>query len=204
MLNLELLTAAVVAVGDGRGFVVETQERLVRRLVVTAAHCLPKFPPSAAISFTEERTYPELIGALGEGPTIWAECLFVDPIGDIALLGPVDNQALAEEAFAYDELVEGVEPIRASKAREDEKAAYLLSLDCGWQPCEVLSSGGPLWLRGAWFGIRGGMSGSPIIGADGKALGVVTASGGAPGAVHTEGGPQPCLAANLPKWCDLV
>jgi hypothetical protein len=57
--------AGVVAVGDGRGFVIETAypmtfegERFVhrRRYIVTAAHsCHPLSPPAA--SYTYERTF---------------------------------------------------------------------------------------------------------------------------------------------------
>jgi hypothetical protein len=46
-------TRAVVRVRDGRGFVVEGERS---RLVITAAHCLPQFPPCAGFSHLEERT----------------------------------------------------------------------------------------------------------------------------------------------------
>jgi len=72
---------AVITVGEGRGFVVEGVRQ---RLVITAAHRLPHFPPSAAYSHLEERTYQDLLAPLGESPKVWAECLFADPIGDIA------------------------------------------------------------------------------------------------------------------------
>jgi hypothetical protein len=32
------------------------------------------------------------------------ECIFVDPIADLAVLGAPDNQALDEEALAWDDL----------------------------------------------------------------------------------------------------
>ena len=43
-------------------------------------------------SHTEERTYQRLLGELIGEPTVWAECLFADPISDVAVLGPPDNQ----------------------------------------------------------------------------------------------------------------
>jgi hypothetical protein len=85
------LTGAVIRVGDGRGFVVE---RARQRLVLTAAHCLPHLPPANPMSHTEERTYEALLGPLGAEPTVWAECLFADPVADIAILDGPDNQAL--------------------------------------------------------------------------------------------------------------
>jgi hypothetical protein len=53
-------------VGKGRGFVIEGSRA---RLVVTAAHCLPKFPKRATISYDEERTYKKLLGKLGKRRT---------------------------------------------------------------------------------------------------------------------------------------
>src|SRR4051812_5465416 len=76
---------AVVRVGDGRGFVVEAGGD---RIIITAAHCLPNFPPCASFSYTEERTYADLVGKIGTTPTVWAECYFADPIGDIAVRWP--------------------------------------------------------------------------------------------------------------------
>ena len=68
--------AAMVTIGEGRGFLVGAR---MGRIVVTAAHCLPHLPSAHPASYTEERTYPGLLGPLGGEPTVWAECLFVDP-----------------------------------------------------------------------------------------------------------------------------
>jgi hypothetical protein len=85
---------AVLKVGGGRGFVVELGDD---RYVITAAHCLPSFPPCLSFSDVSERTYKALLGPLGQEPTVWAECVFVDPIGDIAVLGAPDGQELPDE-----------------------------------------------------------------------------------------------------------
>jgi hypothetical protein len=87
--------SAVVTVGDGRGFVIKHRHD---RLVVTAAHCLPRFPPCHGASYLEERTYSELLAPLGDDLAVWAECLFADPIADIAVLGSPDDQELTEAA----------------------------------------------------------------------------------------------------------
>ena len=85
--QFENLARAIVGVGKpgegGRGFVVELESGMV---VITAAHCLPSLPPPHPFSHTEERTYANFIGPLGTEPTVWAECLFVDPVADIAVL----------------------------------------------------------------------------------------------------------------------
>ncbi len=94
--NSDEIKRAVVTVGTGRGFVVDSQGRFGEHnhLVITAAHCLPDLPPCHPLSYVE-RTYDALLGLLGEEPTIAAECFFVDPIGDIAILGQPDGQVPA-------------------------------------------------------------------------------------------------------------
>jgi hypothetical protein len=66
---------------------------------------------------------------------------------------------------------------------------WVLSLEGEWFGCGVNHNGGSIWVSGASKGIMGGMSGLPILGADGKAIGLISCSGGVPGSLHTEGGP---------------
>ena len=49
----ERAKSELIRVGDGRGFVL-TDPIADRRIVVTAAHCLPSFPPSFAASYLKE------------------------------------------------------------------------------------------------------------------------------------------------------
>jgi hypothetical protein len=67
----------------GRGFVVEAGHQ---RFVLTAGHCLPHLLPSHPDAL-EERIYPKLLGPVGEDPGIRADCLVVDPVADLAVLG---------------------------------------------------------------------------------------------------------------------
>jgi hypothetical protein len=46
-----------------------------------------------------------VLGPLGGKRTVWARCLFVDPMADIAVLGEPDSQELYKEATAYDDLI---------------------------------------------------------------------------------------------------
>jgi hypothetical protein len=209
--NSEKATAAVIRVGDGRGFIIaqkrrmkgfsivhdRIEERVVStRLVVTAAHCLRKLPPPHDASYTEERTYAKLLAPLGHKrkPTVCAECLFVDPVADIALLGTPDNQALSDQADAYDELVDPIIPLKIGKPGEE---GWLLGLDGGWFRCAVHgpSPYGALMLTGLAGNFIGGMSGSPIVSPEGAAIGVACL-----GSNLEHHGPNPPLAGNLPGW----
>jgi hypothetical protein len=194
-------TRAVVRVGDGRGFVVELRGN---RYIITAAHCLPHLPPPHGFSYAKERTYANLIGPLGEEPGIWVECVFVDPVADIALLAQPDGGELFDAAVAYEEFVEGCGCLIIgyfNARRNEHKPAWLLSLENQWQPCMVAHYGGALAIKNA-VSIRGGMSGSPILAEDGSAIGMVclgTNIGGDAEEQH-EGGPNPRLTYNLPAW----
>jgi hypothetical protein len=219
MMNVQ--TSAVITVGDGRGFVVEARPRTFpftgrKPLVVTAAHCLPRQPPAHAASYLYERTYGNLLGALGEKPHVWAECLFADPVADIAVLGEPDNQELDEQADAYQELTEaaGALPIGAAPEKtisslpdprgdQDEFRdavsklgepvtipAWVLSLDQEWLAVAVRYWCGPLILVSDSTVVVGGMSGSPIVDSAGFAI----------GALSTGNGPNPRLTYDLPGW----
>ena len=132
-----------------------------------------------------------MLGPLGAKPSVPAECLFVDPVADLAVLGSVDGQELHDEAQAYDELVEALAPLPFGsltfgyrrhkggrvtvgsrcyklKAFVDptpiaESDAWLLALDGHWFRCRVASRGRSLWISDAKEDIRGGMSGSPFV-----------------------------------------
>ncbi len=197
--------ASVLTVGAGRGFVVETYKG---RLVVTAAHCLPHLPPAASMSFLEERTYAGLLGRLGQRePKVWAECLFADPVADVAVLGAPDGQELWDECKAFESFMEPTSPLRIgepfAKGEPPHKCrAQILTLDERWVGCVAshFSHAPSLWIEDAAEPIVGGMSGSPILDTKGKALGVLVCSAGPPDEPHMAGGPFPKLTESLPRW----
>lgn len=185
---------SVLTVGGGRGFVVEARSE---RLIVTAGHCLPSFPPCYSFSDIHERTYTNLLGRLGEEPSVAAECLFADPIADLAILGPPDSQELPEEWSSYCRLLENLDAFSISDAPQRGRA-WLLSLQNKWFECTIRHVGGPLWIEDASRAIAGGMSGSPVLSDNGSAVGIVCAGAGE---LATHGGPNPNLTLNLPGWC---
>ena len=197
---------SLLAVGHGRGFVVEVGRRLGasthvarERLVITAAHCLKHLPPAGPPD-TRNLTFRNLLGPLGsKRRSITAECLFVDPVSDLAVFGAPDSQELSEEHTAYEHLMAAHAPLPLAPFDSFGRSrGWLASLEGGWFECEVLQNGGGIWVFGARKGILGGMSGSPILNAGGKAIGVISSSGSVAGATSTDGGPQPRLTHHLP------
>lgn len=200
----EALKASVITVGDGRGFVVDLCGK-DSPIITTAAHCLPRLTLSNGVdengrqyvADADARLYANLLGTIGTKPTGWAECLFVEPVADLAVLGTPDNQRLFDEAEAYEALVKSL--IRFSVAKAPERGqVWLLSLKCKWFSCQA--SYIP-WLNGQIVlstdpkNIEGGMSGSPIVSDTGAAVGVVSL-----GSNQTECGPNPRLVRDLPGW----
>jgi hypothetical protein len=105
---------------------------------------------------------------------VWAGCVFVDPIADVAALGSPDNQELGKEAEAYDALVEPAIPLPIGELpfarspialstgdtilgrRSAECQAWLLSLDLRWFRCTIKGFNTALWIEGAAEDIAGG------------------------------------------------
>ena len=187
----------MVRVGKGgRGFIIAAG---LRRFVITAAHCLPRLPPANVGAYGAERTFRRLLGPLSaRRRTVWVECAFVDPVADIAVLSEPDDQELFDEYEAYVALTKPVEPFAigvlnfVQERRQlsnghticlpprAKASGQMISLDRRWFACEVKSTGGRFaWVDKPDTPIEGGMSGSPILGADGAAIGVVCASNSA-------------------------
>jgi len=190
----ETAQQAIIRVSDGRGFIVEGETHLSGdrdRYVITAAHCLPDLPPAHPAAYTEELTYKDLLGPLGQEPTVWAECAFVDPIADIAVLISPDNQALSDQADAFEELIFKRPALTIAEApAQDRKQVelepdnvievdtpgegdvHVLSLDGKWVAVRVRR-------RRGWLSIEPekrilpGMSGSPVMLA-GAAIGLLS------------------------------
>jgi len=209
--------SSVIKVGDGRGFIVEYRVRrpavrlqsrtippiyIEHRVVITAAHCLPPLTATPAASY-HEKTFPGLLGNIdGSKKAIAAECLFADPVADIAILGSPDCQEFYSESNYYDDLVNEVPVLLIGNARNGR--GWLLALtDNRWVETTLNVFVGS---RGMSLGIgptESGMSGSPILNHNGKAVGVVCVGSetGNDGVRKTERAwGQPILSRSLPGW----
>ncbi len=211
-MELETAKQAVVAVGnkDGRGFAINTDPRLI----VTAAHCLPQLPLPQAAAAPQERTYENFVGRIGEDrQEIWAECLFADPVADIAVLSEPDGQVFFGKNDAFETFMDQIPALECGRLppppplmeEPHQEQAWLLGIGGEWESCRVGAYRfGRLWIMNALKGIVGGMSGSPIMNTSSEAIGVVSVSGGTGDSLHTKGGPQASLQYNLPGWVFLL
>jgi len=160
-------------------------------------------PPAFACPLPQEPIYPDLLGSLdGTKGNVWSECLFADPVADIALLGCPDEQDLYQEADAYHALTDDVPALAIANARSGR--GWLLALDgVHWIPTtiRVVSD-----IYGTSLSIdppEAGMSGSPILNHAGRAVGVVaigheTGTTSGERRINENAGPQPILMRDLP------
>jgi hypothetical protein len=155
------------------------------------------FPDPA--SYLHERTYHALLGAWGAECIVAAECLFVDPVSDIAVLGSPDGQELSDEEEGYEALMETGIALKVSDPPTQYDAATPLVLggktyrrppmpvltDCRawlfsragrWLDCVARQNGGGIGIVNAAEDIVGGMSGTPVVVDDGSAIGLVSIS----------------------------
>jgi hypothetical protein len=172
---------AIVKVGVGRGFVVASGAG--DRFVITAAQCLRHLPPVAA-SHAKQRTYPALLGPLDDGKTpVAAECLFVDPIADIAVLGGPDSEVLSKDAADFEAFIaaHAVLPMTRTPLRAHRSApGWLMTAAGEWKRC-ILTGCGPrdqtaltIAVVGPPPGYAPATSGSPLLDAAGRVVGVVS------------------------------
>jgi hypothetical protein len=180
---------SILAVGKGgRGFIVEIDQV---RLVITAAHCLPRSPTPAEPDFGE-LLLSKLLGPLGRTRTISSKCLFFDPVSDLAVLGAPHSRP----SQAYDHLMAKATPLPIGKVRGrfgGESRGWLMSLSGEWFDCKVLRFPCGFYVPEASQAIVGGMSGSPVLRRDGTAIGVVSRSNG-------QDCECPSLTDHLPGW----
>jgi Trypsin-like peptidase domain len=194
---------AVVQLGDARGFVVSSAEY---RYVITAAHCLPCHPQPHLANGVNELTYQNIVGPLARKKrTIWAELCADNLVDDVAVFSAPDDQELSDQCESYEAfttaaaaMLIGIPPAAVEPYNwrtTPATAAWVLSLDGKWQRCLVQYSGRFLSIKEDRK-IKGGMSGSPIIDANGAAIGLISTGGS--GMEYASR--HPSLMDCLPPW----
>lgn len=209
-------TNSVVRVGGGRGFVIVYRAKVPpmkhipglraarfveRRLIVTAAHCLALSIPCHSAAYSKDRMCPRLGTLDGKKKKIWGECLFVDPIADIAVLGEPDGQELPEQAEAYDDLTGNACAIPIGAAAKGGRG-WILSLAGRWVRTTVDIFSGSYGGCLSVVRTEPGMSGSPILNDGGQAVGIIAVGTMVNSKIDKieKVGPQPILARDLPCW----
>ena len=172
---------AIVKVGVGRGFVVASGAG--DRFVITAAQCLGDLPRLPA-SHATHRTYPALLRPLADGKTpVAAECLFVDPIADVAVLAGPDNQVLSKDAADFEAFIaaHAVLPMTRMPLRAHRSAqGWLMTAAGEWKRCILTGCGPPeqtaltIAVVGPPAGYAPAACGSPLLDAGGRVVGVVS------------------------------
>jgi hypothetical protein len=115
----------------------------------------------------------------------------VDPVADVAVLGQPDVTAFEEDVdTAWDDFIEDIEPLELDTAQPT--LGWMLSLAGRWMSCTLeVTKYGSVVVKNPAGRIAGGMSGSPILSDKGRAVGVVTISGG---------WSEPHLPSALSQW----
>jgi hypothetical protein len=193
--------------GFGRGVLVGGQ------LIVTAAHNV-----LIQLEQTGRRPLADTLMGLGLGDhaklpietahgRLFVAPLVIEPVADIAVLGPLDEQAFWEDVQAYEAWCEAVTPV--ALCVDDLPLRQPV-------PVTVLTHRGT-WLAGTaeqwgaedsrlWVtvpdGIEGGTSGSPIVNMHGAIVGIVSQFGGGEADTVERGrtGPAPRPHLTLPPW----
>jgi len=186
------VTGAVVQLSSGgRGFIVGLRSRFV----ITASHCLARLPAPDPAAYLAERTFQNLLGPLGGPCDVWAECVYADPVADLAVFAAPDLQLLAAQAERFEALVAAQTPLRVAalpvlgEPAKWQGPARLLALDGTWFDCRLCATGRSLWIEERTQDFAGGMSGSPIVDLEGAAVGVLCSTGA-----------NPLLMRQLPRW----
>ena len=201
---------AIIRVGDGRGFLLKT---IIGNVVVTAGHCLPHVPPAEQAAGAEQRMYADLLGVLdSNAPRASCECLFFDAVADVAVLGEpeVEKGVLPEDICdSYLAFVEDRPALRLGTLPRTTKPGvwtgpvWLLTLDGQWEQCTAQHYPQGVRVEGSPELAPPGMSGSPILTNDGRAIAVMTTGDGtqAPnGSIQWPVALGRTLVKSLPGW----
>ena len=170
------LIKSVFKVGGGRGF-------LVNDCIITAAHCLPNDLPIGMC--LEPEGYPILVESFDEARKAVMYPVFVEPISDIAILRPFDD-----DYQNWCDLVAGQTSFEIAWPDPSMRTSRVLSLAADkWLPFNAQVHPRYLRLDHDDEAIVPGMSGSPIITQDNKVVGLISMSDA-----------EACILPNITPW----
>jgi S1-C subfamily serine protease len=171
--------------------------------ILTAAHCL-EWTAEGHMALGDDHLEP--IQTAG-GQSLLLSVLAVEPVADIAVLGPPDDQRLPEQALSFDRFAVETEPVplhRREIRRNEPFGVFVLNRDRGWieATAVALRTNDPGLVLESREPIQGGASGGPVVTAAGELVGVVSWSEDPP--VHapdrTLYGRAACPLTALPVW----
>jgi Trypsin-like peptidase domain len=171
--------------------------------ILTAAHCI-EWDGSGGMALGDyyiETVKTKRGDILRVGP--WA----ADPVSDMAVLGPLDDQAFGEDCAAFEEWTEATAAVPVTDVilnAGDSLPVEILSHDRGWIGGTVTRYGlggtprsGCVCLE-TTKEINGGTSGGPVVDSAGKLVGVV--SNVSEGGRFGFNGAIPIANLALPRW----
>jgi hypothetical protein len=168
--------------------------------IVTAAHCVEfKCDGSMVMGDWFIEQIKTIYGKLKVAPYA------VEPVNDIAILGPLDGQEFYDEVLQFEEFCEKVRPIPLflgeMKCRQKFRV-YIYTHEKTWIKAEATSwspqKDSPMIGIKAEMNIKGGTSGSPVVNEQGQLVAIVSNAGGPIGTSREGRAPRPHLA--LPVW----
>jgi hypothetical protein len=174
--------------------------------ILTAAHCV-RFELDGSMA-TDHHSLIKVESAGGQRFTL--SPLSIEPVSDIAVLGPPDGQVFPEEYISFIRYSSTLSPIPICSGdwpENEEKPVYIFTHHAKWITAKAWHSAGDerrLILSGSSKKrIEGGTSGSPILCDTGELVAIVSNSGSQGSANSEENiwhgtAPRPLLA--LPMW----
>jgi len=189
-MNFDTINIEKAVVGthnsEGRGIL------LKKKFIITAAHCVPWTSENMALYLYN---YVEIEKG---NIRIKVNVMFLDPISDIAILGPADDQNLAEHYFKFYDFCKNTPVVDLAKNKykpNNTVKLYLWNRKTWIEITAQPREGNRLWCESS-VKVESGCSGGPIVNEDGQLISIVS--------VFSEGlyfnGYSPIIPMCLPKW----